>query len=141
MAMAMIEFEGERVEFDEDLVKTDAELKESLRPHVQGVENILIERTRDGDGRLVIRVRRNPGTKGGLVATLDATPHDPQLAVPLAQHLNLLTITHQLDLEILVALQDQIDQALTRATADRDFLHHLVARVDAAAAQPGAWIG
>jgi hypothetical protein len=141
MAMAMIEFEGDRVPFDEDLVKTDAELKECLRPHVQGVDNILIDRTRDEQGQLVIKVRRSPGTKGSLVTTLDAAPHDPQLAVPLAQHLTHLQAIRQLDLPTLLRLQDAIAQALDRAQTEETFARQFIRSLDAASAIPGSWIG
>jgi hypothetical protein len=141
MAQAMIEFEGDRVPFDEDLVKTDAELKECLRPHVQGVDNIIIDRTRDGDGQLLIKVRRSPGTKGGIINVLDAASHDPQLAIPLAQHLTHLQAIGRLDLPTLLRTQATIAQALDRAETDEAFARQFIRSLDAAAAIPGSWIG
>src|SRR5262249_32201906 len=131
----------ERVPFEEDLVKTDAELKECLRPHVQGVDNLLIERTRDTEGQLVIKVRRSPGTKGGMLATLDAAAHEPQLVIPLAQHLAHLQATGALDLPTLLSLQKAITQALERMEQEETFACQFSAHLDAAAAIPGAWLG
>ncbi|MBA3822499.1 MAG: hypothetical protein H0X24_01190 [Ktedonobacterales bacterium] len=139
--MAMIEFEGDRVPFDEELVKTDVELKECLRPHIQRVDNLLIERTRDTDGTLLIKVRTSPGTKGGIVAVLDAAPHDPQQAVQLAQYLTHLQVIGQLDLATLLTVQAAISQALQRADEEELFARRFIQQLDVAAAIPGAWIG
>ncbi len=141
MALAMIEFEGDRVPFEEDLVKTDAELRECLRPHVQGVDNIIIDRTRDEQGQLLIKVRRSPGTKGGIVSVLDAAPHNPQLAVPLAQYLTHLQAIGQLDLPTLLRKQAAIAQALERAKTVEAFARQFIRSLDAASAIPGSWIG
>jgi hypothetical protein len=62
--MPILKIDGQELELDEAMAASDELLRQGLAPFYPFMQNALIERKTDKDGKLVIEVVKRAGTKG-----------------------------------------------------------------------------
>lgn len=140
MAIYTIKIEGQEIPIPEQIGTDDAAVKRALAPFYPDAANALITRTTSEDGsRVDVNVVKKAGTKGASLdglygaAYLDACSEGQNPAIAMYQRL--AALQGEADIEALLALDGEIEQAIEDGRKQAEMLQPAMKRLDAARPQ------
>lgn len=133
--MPKIILEGQEIVLPEEHCQTDETIKHVLMPFYPAIAGAAIQRQIE-NGEEVIRIAKAVGTKGSVLETLLAADDALNPALELAWQLRTLELRGDLTLNILIALQDNLDRAVTSGSDDAQTIEKVVRALKSASPQP-----
>lgn len=138
--MPTIYLEGQAIPLTEEQCATDEILINTLLPFYPDAARAEIKRETTETGEVKITMVKGTGTKGNCVAALKASPHRLNPALVMSWQLKNLELQGQLSVETLIALQPQIEKAITVGESECEATQHslktLIAATPTVAKQP-----
>jgi len=128
--MITLHIEGQSLELPENIAVNDDAVRRAIAPLFPQIASARFERVTDRDGRTVLKVTKEAGTKGltpqSLVDALQRCPRHVNPALILARQLHDTTPSR---VEDILTLETRLDKAIQQGEHELQVTHAIVTRL------------